>query len=95
MAKHTAGFWYVRNRRDGVVYEGEDAPHTIAADGGKLIARIAMQGGGESAANALLIATAPELLSVCKWVAQEIAWGHDMNTSFTILQRVIYKAEEN
>ena len=46
----------------------------------------------EISANARLVAAAPELLATCKWVAQEIDWGHDMRASSAVLQQAIAKA---
>jgi len=39
-----------------------------------------------------LLLAAPDLLATCKWVAQEIDWGHDMRASSAVLQQAIAKA---
>lgn len=52
--------WIVRDAENFAVYEGEDHPFTVATEDGRLIARIALQGGKQKE-NASLIAAAPEL----------------------------------
>lgn len=37
-------------------------------------------------------AAVADLVATCKWVAQEIEWGHDMAASAAVLKQVVAKA---
>ena len=43
-------------------------------------------------ADARLIRTAPEMLAALQWIAQEIAWGHDMRASAAVARTAIAQA---
>jgi hypothetical protein len=78
-SKFTPGPWITKKRNDGLenVYDASGV-HDVC-----LCAK---------PANARLIAAAPEMLAVCKWVLCEIEWGHDMTAASAILGRIISKA---
>lgn len=42
-----------------------------------------------------LIVAIHDLLTACKWVAQEIYWSHDMRASLIVLEQVIKKYERS
>ena len=65
--KHTSGKWRF-DAKHGAICEGEAYSHFCKT----LIARVNVDMGEESEANAKLIAAAPELLTTLQWIVNEI-----------------------
>lgn len=66
MSKHTPGPW-------NIAQESIDKEwHIVTASGGRIMANVHIEAGNEmDAANARLIAAAPDLLAACKDVARQ------------------------